>query len=190
MFLTFRTVLAPFSAAALLSVAFVPAVASGQGDESKSSAAAKELCQALDAAKLDSIAAHDPADPSSFVAALYFPGSQLLVVTAKYSAPSLLETKIGAKEYRDVYIDLQSASVAGSKVFVQDQLANGLFFKPVDDAAADVWESAARTLSFDGEWKKAKLSEEEYAKAFADADAKYAQMLTLLLKRAKGTGSE
>jgi hypothetical protein len=190
MCLTSRTVSAPFSAAALFVFALVPAVALAQADASQSVAAAKELCQALDAAKLDSIAAHDPADPASFVAALYFPGSQLLVVSAKYSAPSLLETKIGAKEYRDVYIDLQSASISGSKVFVQDQLANGLLFRPVDDGAADVWESAAKTVSFDGEWKKAKLSEEEYTKAFTEADAKYAEMLTLLLKRAKGTGSE
>jgi hypothetical protein len=189
MLLTYRTVLAPLSAAACLLFVLVPALAAAQTDESKSTAAARALCQALDAAKLDSIAAHDPADPASFVAALYFPGAQLLVVTAKYSAPSLLETKIGAKEYRDVYIDLQSASIAGSKIFVQDMLANGLLLKPVDDGAADVWESAAKTVSFDGEWKKAKLSEEEYLKAFADADAKYAQMLALLLKRAKQTGS-
>jgi hypothetical protein len=72
---------------------------------------------------------------------------------------------------------------------VQDQLANGLLMKPADDGAADVWESSARTLSFDGEWRKAKLSEEEYSKAFSDADAKYADMLTVLLKRAKQTGS-
>lgn len=189
MSLTSRTVFAPFSAVAVFLFALVPVVATAQSEGSRSSAAAKELCQALDAAKLDSIAAHDPADPSSFVAALYFPGSQLLVVSAKYSAPSLLETKIGAKEYRDVYIDLQSASVTGSKVFVQDQLANGLLMKPADDGAADVWESSARTLSFDGEWRKAKLSEEEYSKAFADADAKYAEMLAVLLKRAKQTGS-
>jgi hypothetical protein len=97
--------------------------------------------------------------------AICIQGAQLLVVSARYSAPSLLVTKIGAKEYRDVYIDLQSASIAGSKVFVQDQLANGLVVKPVDDGAADVWEAGTSMVSFDGEWKKAKLSEAEYKRS-------------------------
>ena len=60
----------------------------------KSSAAAKDLAQAMDAAQLDAIAAQDPSDPGTFVAALYFPGSQILVVSAKYSAPPLLLDKI------------------------------------------------------------------------------------------------
>lgn len=191
MLLTYRTVFTPLPVVALLLITLSPVVMTSGGaqQEGKSGAVAKDLGQALDAAKLDSIAAVDPADPSAFVAALYFQGSQLLVVSAKYSAPTLLVTKIGAKEYRDVYIDLQSASIAGSKVFVQDQLANGLVVKPVDDGAADVWEAATKTVSFDGEWKKAKLSEAEYMKAFADADTKYAEMLSLLLKSAKRSGS-
>ena len=76
--------------------------------------------QALDASKLEAIAAADPADPQTFVAALYFQGSQILVVSAKYAAPPLLVAKIKEQNYRDVYIDLSSASVAGSKVFVID----------------------------------------------------------------------
>ncbi len=186
MLLKTRTVLAPLAVAAVsLSFSFSTSAAT-QG--SKSAAVAKELTQALDAAKLDSIAAADPADPSAFVAALYFPGAQLLVVSAKYSAPSLLVTKIGAKEYRDVYIDLQSASVTGSKVFVQDQLGDGLLVKPADDSPADVWE-ASKTVTFDGDWRKGKLSEEEYNKAYAEADAKYAEMLSVLLKSTKRSGS-
>ncbi len=188
MLLTHRTVLTPMSVLAFFLCLALSPVATAQ-EESKSAAVAKELAQALDAAKLDSIAAVDPADPAAFVAALYFQGSQLLVVSAKYSAPTLLVTKIGAKEYRDVYIDLQSASIAGSKVFVQDQLANGLFVKPADDSAADVWEAANKTVAFDGEWKKAKLSEEDYRKAFSEADQKYTDMLSLLLKSAKRSGS-
>lgn len=189
MLLTTRTVRMPVAAGALL-FALVVAAGPVSAQESKSSAVAKELATALDAAKLDSIAAADPANPNAFVAALYFAGSQLLVVSAKYAAPPLLVTKIGAKEYRDVYIDLQSASVAGSKIFIQDQLANGLLVKPADDGAADVWEGAGKTVVFDGEWRKAKLSEADYMKAFGEADEKYAEMLTLLLKNAKRTGSE
>ena len=62
--------------------------AAAQG--TRSAVAAKALAEAMDAAKLDSIAAPDPADPGTFVAALYFPGSQLLVVSAKYAVPPLL----------------------------------------------------------------------------------------------------
>ena len=182
-----RTVVAPLAVAAVcLLVLSSPTSAAAQ--ESKSAAVAKELTQALDAAKMDAVAAVDPADPTAFVAALYFQGSQLLVVSAKYSAPSLLVTKIGAKEYRDVYIDLQSASVAGTKVFIQDQLANGLMVKPGDDGAADVWEGT-KSVAFDGEWRRAKLSEAEYMKAFSEADEKYAGMLSVLLKSTKRPGS-
>jgi hypothetical protein len=157
---------------------------------SKSATAAKELATALDSAKLEAIAAPDPADPSQFVAALYFQGGQILVVAAKYSAPVLLVQKIKEKNYRDVYIDLSSASVAGTKIFVIDAGVDGLAAKP-GDGGADSFENGSKQFLFDGDWKKAKLSEEEYMKAFSDADERYAKMLALLTvqaKSAKGTG--
>jgi hypothetical protein len=171
-------------AGALLSMA--PAAA----QEAKSAAAAKTLAAALDSAKLDSIAVADPADPSMFAAALYIPGTQLLVVAAKYSAPQLLVDKLSRKDYRDVYIDLNSASIPETKVFVMDQGIDGLVARPDGDAPADTWEAGKTQLVFDGKWKNAKMSEEEYMKAFADADERYARILTLLTSQAKGkTGS-
>jgi hypothetical protein len=181
--------------AALVLAALIPALttaAAAADQDSKSAAAAKELADALDKAKLDSIAAADPNDKETFVAALYFPGAQLLVVSAKYSAPSLLVSKIAKKEYRDTYIDLNSASIAGSKVFIMDHAANGMIFKPNgDDLGADSWEQNNKTVSFDGKWRDAKLSEDEYTKKFSDADARYAAILALLTAQAKkdGTGS-
>jgi hypothetical protein len=151
---------------------------------SSSAAAAKQLAQALDAAKLEAIAAADPADPQSFVAALYFQGSQILVVSAKYAAPPLLVAKIKEQNYRDVYIDLSSASVAGSKVFVIDSGVDGLVAKP-GDGGADSYENGAKEVQFDGDWKKAKLSEDDYMKAYAEADARYVKMLSLLTAQAK-----
>lgn len=156
---------------------------------SKSTAAAKELSDVLDRLKLDSIAASDPADPSTFVAALYFQGGQLLVVSAKYSAPVLLVDKLKKKEYRDTYIDLNAASVAGSKIFIMDSGANGLFAKPDVDQGADTWEQGNKTVVFDGDWKKAKLTEEEYLKMFAASDEHYARILGLLAAQAKQSGS-
>jgi hypothetical protein len=171
--------------AILLAITAGATRASGTAPQSKSTAAARDLSAALDAAKLDAIAAPDPAAPGTWVAALYFKDAQLLVVSAQYSAPVLLEEKAKAGQFRDIYIDLNSASVAGSKVFVQDMSADGLLFKPENDGAADTWEEKSKITAFDGEWRKAKLSEAEYQKAFEDADTRYAQMLALLTTHAR-----
>jgi hypothetical protein len=175
------------AAAALLTIAVgaAAAVQPAVAQESKSAAAAKELVQALDASKLEAIAAADPSDPGTFVAALYFPGSQILVVSAKYAAPPLLKAKIASKDFRDIYIDLNSASVAGTKVFVIDQGVDGLVAKPGGDQAADTYENGKTTLAFDGDHRKAKMSEDEYMKAFASADERYAKILALLTAQAK-----
>lgn len=182
---TFRSRSAAFCCACTIA-ATAPAVA----QESKSAAAAKALVAALDSAKLDSVAAVDPAEPGLFAAALYIPGTQLLVVAAKYSAPQLLLDKLSRKDYRDVYIDLNSASIPDTKLFVMDQGVDGLVAKPDGDAPADTWEAGKTPLVFDGKWKNAKMSEEDYMKAFADADERYTRILTLLAAQAKGkTGS-
>jgi hypothetical protein len=163
----------------VLLLSFVAPVAA---QESKSAALVKQLTAALDAGKLDSIAAKDPSAPDAFCAALYFPNAELLVVSAKYAAPQLLNDRITKKEYRDTYIDLSSASVPASKVFVQDAAADGLSAK-----GFDVYEEAGKTMAFDGDWKKQKISEQDYLKAFAAADARYSQILTALLRQVKPT---
>ena len=153
---------------------------------SKSAAAAKELTQALEKAKLDAIAAADPSDPATFVAALYITGAQLLVVSAKYSAPPLLTAKLKTKDYRDIYVDLSSAAVAGSKVFLIDMGCDGLLSKAEGDAVPDSWEADKQSVSFDGDWKKAKLSSEsDYMKVYTSADERYAKILALLTAQAK-----
>ncbi len=96
----------------------------------------------------------------------------------------LLVAKIKEQNYRDVYIDLSSASVAGSKVFVIDAGVDGLAPKPGDNGA-DSYENGTKQLQFDGDWKKAKISEDEYMKGFAEADQRYAKMLALLEAQAK-----
>ena len=158
-------------------------------DGSKSGAAAKQLSEILDRLKLDSIAAADPANKDTFVAALYFQGAQLLVVSARYSAPSLLVDKLAKKDYRDTYIDLNAASVAGTKIFVMDHGADGLAARPGDSQAADSWEQGNTTIAFDGDWKKAKVSEEDYLKSFSSADERYSHILSLLVDQARKSGS-
>jgi hypothetical protein len=156
----------------------------------KSPAHAQELAKLLDQAQLDSVAAKDPSQPDQFVAALYIAGIQLLVVSARYSAPTLLDTRITKKEYRDTYIDLSSASIPESKVFIQDGAADGLKASRHDNDPIDSFENGVRSISFDGDWKKQKLSEQEYMKSFAEADEQYAKMLQLLIAHLKGGTGE
>ena len=170
----------------LVAVLVLSVSATAWAQPSTSSALAKELSAALDAAKLDSIGAKDPASPDQFVGALYFAGAQLLVVSAKYAAPLAMIEQITKKNYRDVYLDLSSASVAGTKVFVEDLGADGLIAKPATNQAFDAYEAASgKRTAFDGDWKKQQLSEDEYQKTFAAADAAYSAMLRALIAQAK-----
>ena len=147
----------------------------------------KQVVAALEAAKLDGIAAKDPSSPDVFVGALYFPGVQLLVVSAKYTAPALLNARLAKKEYRDIYLDLSSASVPATKVFIEDLGADGLKAKRNESQPFDSYELAGKRTAFDGDWKKQNLSEDEYMKAFSTADERYAQLLTALLAQLKKT---
>ena len=155
--------------------------------ESKSAPLAKQLAAALDAGKLDSIAAKDPDAPDVFVAALYFPGIQLLVVSGKYAVPQLLNERVGKKEYRDVYLDLNGAAAADSKVFIEDPGADGLKAKREDNQPFDQCEWAGKRTAFTGDWKTQKMSEQDYMKAFSTADDRYMQILTALLAQVKKT---
>jgi hypothetical protein len=165
----------------LCGVLTVGFAAAASAQEAKSTALAKQLAAALDAGNLDSIAAKDPSNPDTFIGVLYFKGVQLLAVSAKYSAPSLLVDKIANKSYKDVYIDLNSASVPDSKVFIEDLGADGLKAKHDDNTPYDTYEAAGKRTAFDGDWKKQKLSEQEYMKIFTSSDERYSQMLTALL---------
>ena len=167
----------------LLVALTLPAPASAQ--DSKSGALAKQLAAALDAGKLDSIAARD-GDADVFVAALYFPG-QLLVISGKYSVPQLLTERLGKKEYRDVYMDLMGAAAADTKIFIQDPGADGLRAKRDENQPFDIVDIAGKQTMFNSEWKAQKLSEQDYQKVFAEADERYAKILTALLAQVKKT---
>jgi hypothetical protein len=162
---------------------------SGQAfaQESKSAPLAKQLAAALDGAKLEAIAAKDSSTPDLFYGALYFPGVQLLVVSAKYAAPQLLAEKLAKKEYRDVYIDLNSASMPGTKIFIEDLAADGLKAQRDSNQPFDTCETGSKRTSFNSDWKAQKMSEQEYMKAFSTADDRYAEILAALLAQLKKT---
>jgi hypothetical protein len=170
---------------AVLFAVVLAATTTARAQESKSSDLAKQLAQLLDEKKLDAVAAADPQSAGTFAAALYYPGTELLVVSAKYSAPSLLNDKLAKKDFHDVYVDLSSASVAGSKIFVMDMFADGLFAKPKGDTPPDSIERGDTSVTFDGDPKKAKMTDAAYAKAFQEADAAYAQILQLLISKVR-----
>jgi len=153
--------------------------------DAKSAAGARELAQVLSAKKLDAIAVRDPNSPDTFIAALAFP-SQLIVISAKYPAPPLLNERLARSEYRDVYIELNSASVLDSRMIVTDLNADGLRAKRAKrDDPLDSREAAGKAFNFDGNWREDKMSEADYMKIFAETDEHYSRMVAVLLGQAK-----
>ncbi len=178
---------APFPVtSALLSVILcVLAAPAAWAQDPVSAAPAKELAQLLSSRKIESIAARMPDSKEEFVGALTFPG-QMMVVWAKTSAPSVVNEKLLKKEYREVYIDLNSASIIESRHFVTDLGPDGLRSRPENrEGPADSLDVAAKSMRFDGNWREDKISEAEYMKAHAEADAAYAKAVQALIDELK-----
>ena len=167
-------------AALVASVAVTPI----QAQDSKSAALAKELTSILQQRKLDSVAARHPAANDEFVAALFFPG-QLLVVTARTSAPAVLNEKLIRREFRDVYIDLNSASIPESRVMISDGGADGLRPRREPNQPFDTHDAAGKSVRFDGNWREDKMSEKDYMSIFSQADEEYIAALTALVNELK-----
>jgi hypothetical protein len=156
--------------------------------EPKSAAPAKELSDLLASKKLDSIAARFTDNREEFVGALAFPG-QLMVVWAKTTAPAVVNEKLIRKEYREVYLDLNSASVVESRNFITDLGPDGLKVKPANkQGPADSHDRGAKSIRFDGNWREDKMSEADYMKAHAEADAGYARAIQALIDELKKAG--
>jgi len=165
------------SSIALAAILLLATAASAQ--DSKSATSVTELVKMLDSMKLDSFAVKG-ASPNEYVGALYFPGSQLLVVSAKFDTPWRADSLLEMKNYRDLYIELNSASVPQSKVFVSDLSANGLHSKK-DGTVYDTADIGGKTFNFDGDWKKAKITADDYTKTYSTTDEQYTQMIQVLL---------
>ena len=178
---------APYSLRELaLSLAACTALAApAYAQEPVSAAPAKELIQLLTERKIDSIAARMPDSTEEFVGALTFPG-QLMVVWAKSSAPAYVNEKLIKKQYREVYVDLNSASITESRHFVTDLGPDGLRARPAQrQGPADSHDLGAKSMRFDGSWREDKMSEADYMKAHAEADAAYAKAVQALIAEIK-----
>jgi len=174
----------------LLTIAAVvgTGVAEIRAQEPQSAAPAKALVELLTAKKLDSVAARMPGSHDEFVGALAFPG-QLMVIWARTTAPAVVNEKLIRKEYREIYIDMNSASVADSRHFVTDLGADGLRARPeAKGGPADSHDTGSHSFRFDGNWKKDKMSEAAYMKAYAETDAAYARAIEALVAELKKAG--
>lgn len=153
-------------------------------DANKTQALAKELTNLLQQQKLDAIATRTGED--HFAAILFIPGVQMLVVSARYTAPVLMNEKIVGRQYRDVYLDLASASVPDSKLFIEDMQGDGLRPERVGDTPFDiVTRGIGAGFTLDGDHKKKKISEDEYRRTYADFEGAYEKILVALIEQAK-----
>jgi hypothetical protein len=174
----------PLFAAAVAGLLFVPGTASAEDPRSKSAPLAGELIKLLDQQKLEAVAANGgPAD--EYVGALYLPGSQLLVVRAKSSVPNRMKYLLMQKSYKDLYVELNGVVDQQSKVFISDLGANGLQFKREKNQPFDTVDATGKSFAYDGEWRKAKMSEADYTKAYQEHDEAYSQMLQALIETLK-----
>jgi hypothetical protein len=170
--------------AALVALLSVPGTVSAQQPTSKSAVLVSELVKLLEQQKLDAVAANrGPVD--EYVGALYIPGSQLLVVNAKSSVPDRMKYLLIQKSYKDLYVELNGAVDQQSKVFISDLGANGLQFKREKNQPFDTVDATGKTISYDGEWRKAKMSEADYTKAYQQHDEAYSRMLQALIETLK-----
>ena len=154
--------------AAMCLTTLVPAPVAGQ--ESQSGHLARELSTLLASRHQGVIAAKDPDDADRFVAAMLSPHVQMLVISARYATPSVLNEKLAKQEDYDVFALLKQTSIQDSRVFFQDLRADGLHAKP--RTAADVmYEGVAHRTAFDGNPENGKISKAAYASKFREADA-------------------
>jgi hypothetical protein len=106
---------------------------------------ATELVKLLDTMKLDSVAGSRGAN--EYVAAMYFPGSQLVVVNAKTTVPDRMKYLILQKSYKDLYVELNGAVDQASKTFISDLGANGLQFKREKNQPFDTVDATGKTTA-------------------------------------------
>jgi len=144
---------------------------------------AKQLVSTLSSRGLDAIAARDPEKPDRAIAALAFPGSQLLVVAGPYADSAGLDALLAHKMYRDVYSALQQPSITTGKLFVQDLGCDGL--QSGEGSIDIVYEDAKTQTILDGNWKKQGLSQSAYQERAKNAEARYARILAALVSAAQ-----
>jgi hypothetical protein len=157
-----------------------------------SGAKAKELHSAMTAKKLEAYAIRDSSAEGRYAAVMLVPNVQLLVVSAQYERPSDIEYRLYHKDYATAYADLRSSVLAKDRFFVEDAFCDGLKAQPPKKPPVfDQVMMDNEKQIFDGVFVESprrndtRLSREEYTKRAVAADARYAQLLTMLIDALK-----
>ena len=182
--MTKPSVVPPAVVAALFSglVGWSAPVVSAQ--DARSPALALELARTMGDQQLQAIGAVDPEQPDRYIAAMLFPGIQLLAVAATPQVPALARQELDQRRYTELYGTLHQAIVPDSKFFVQDMGADGLTDKGAD--SVDIIDKrAVKQLIFDGSPSRHQMTDKEYQQHFAKADEQYSRVLTALIASAK-----
>jgi hypothetical protein len=145
----------------------------------RSPALARQLVTLMGERGLTTIAVKDPESADRFIAAMAFPEVQLLVVAARYPTPALLQGQIAAKQFADVYSELQAGPIKEGKLFFQDLGCDGI--AGVGENVDVMYEHAKDQTLFDGNWKRAGLSKAAYDQKVSDADGQYSRLLEILI---------
>ena len=140
-----------------------------QAQPASSASLVEQLKQLMDDQELSAIATQDPTKENHFVAALYFSGRQVLAVSAPYSAPLIMSGMLDNEDYRNVYIDLSSASDPAARFFVDDFGADGLQAGSATEGPRDSVNRGGQQVALD------------VSDLYAQADQDYAEILRLLI---------
>ncbi len=153
--------------------------AAGGAERSQSATLARTFTDLMAARHLEAIAVQDRSDASRFIAALFFPGSQLLVIAQRYPVPAHLQALVQREDYRQVYLDLQATPDPASQVFFHDLQADGLIL----DGGDVFYEEITRQTVFGGSWRKDhEIGERDYLETYRRADGAYAMLLRQLIE--------
>jgi hypothetical protein len=163
-------------AAALALCGGAPAVAS----DSKSAPLAKELSALMASRRIEAFAVQDPARPGFYVAVRSYPGVQLLLVGAESNALEYMKYQLDRKDYGESYAALHNSAVPTTKLFVQDMGCDGLSQNA--DHVDVVYQQTATHLLVDDSGKASGLSKDAFKAKVAEVDARYAELLQLVLK--------
>jgi methylmalonyl-CoA mutase cobalamin-binding subunit len=143
--------------------------------QDSSATLARALTTALQAHHIDVFATPIAGTQDEFAAALFYPGVQLLVVSARYPAPAALQPQIAAGNYRDVYQALHSNPIPESKLFVQDMGADGL--RTDEKQTPDiVYQKVVNTTVLNGNVRDA-----AYRQHLSQIDPEYSRVLRALV---------
>lgn len=154
-----------------------------EGQDPRSAQLVKELVDAMTQRQLTAIATRHPKEADRYVAAMLFPGVQLLLVSARSSSPAYIESQLATGGDAAVYGALHQG-VPDGKLFIQDMGCDGL--RGGAGGLADVvYTNGTTERILNGDHKAARMSRADYAKVAEHTEAEYSALLGSLLDAAK-----